>query len=63
MTIKEIFRDILTDAQRAQLLSAFEQGITQYVEFDEGWFIGVNRNTDFKIIEEGDNGWFLGTTN
>lgn len=61
MTIKKIFEK-LSQAERDQLLQAFEQGITQYIDFED-YIIGINRNTDFKIIEEGNNGWFLGIKN
>jgi len=53
--------DNLTEEQRAQLMYAFEQQISQYIELSDNRFIGVNVNTLKTLkIRESNGVWAYG---
>jgi hypothetical protein len=60
MTIKEIIDNLPVEKQR-QLMVAFENNITQYVEYEYGKYVGVNTANIKNLTKEQVAGnWYVG---
>jgi len=60
MTIKEILNS-LDALDKAKLMYAFEHGLSQFVEFEQGQFIGVNTDYIKRLKSETTVGvWSIG---
>lgn len=60
MSIRDII-NALSLEDRKGLMYAFEEGISSYIEYKEGLFVGVNIKDEKLSIEKQEGQWSKGT--